>query len=207
MSTRRLRQPALKPPPPVAAKPFADDPSEAVRRHYEQVWHSAMHDMPFVNHALAVDTHGFARVDGDWLGVVITPWFINLFLLPGGGALWADCPTGEQRSVTLPAGLMDFFADNPADDSGLAAYQYCPLLSPVQSVADMPTARRIAAAALAAALSPPPAMPAGEAAAADADSAGCGAAGCEAVTTAPVPATAPSSARRGFLRTLAGRRE
>ena len=164
-----------------------------------------MHDMPFVNHSLAVDTHGFARVDGDWLGVVITPWFINLFLLPGGGTLWADCPTGEQRRVTLPAGPMDFIADNPGADAALAAFQYCPLLSPVQSVADMATARRIAVAALAAALAPPPAPYADEAAPAHAAPAGGAAADRQ--PEPAVAATAPSTARRGFLRKLAGRRE
>ena len=196
MAIQRLRQPAIVPRTPEPAKPFADDPGEIVRAHFLQVWETAMHDMPFVNPALAVEVAGFQRVDGDWIGVVITPWFINLFLLPGGGNLWADWPSGEQRSVSLPVGAMDFIADNPGADAALPAYQYCPLVTPVQSVADQAAAREIAVAAMATVLAPPPLSEPGH------DSA------AEAVAASPPMTEAPaSSPRRGFLRKLAGRRD
>lgn len=191
MVAPRLRQPAIVPRIPDPARAHREDPTAAVIDHFRTVWETGMHDMPFVNPALqvAVPT-GFRQVDGDWLGVVVTPWFISLFLLPGGGSLWQDWPSGEQRSVTLPVGPMDFIADNPGADSPLPAYQYCPLISPVQQLADMAAAQEIALAALATALSPParteadpPAEPARE-------------------TT---PEGGPSTARRGFLRRLAGR--
>ena len=140
MAIQRLRQPAIVPRAPDPATPYDDDPGEIVRAHFQQVWETAMHDMPFVNPSLAVEVAGFRRVDGDWVGVVITPWFINLFLLPGGGSLWADWPSGEQRTVALPVGAMDFIADNAGVDTTLPAYQYCPLVTPVQSVADQAAA-------------------------------------------------------------------
>jgi [NiFe] hydrogenase assembly HybE family chaperone len=195
----RLRRPAIVPQLPAPAQPHAEDPSAAVVAHFETVWQTAMHDLPFVNPALAVEAIGFRRVEGDWLGVVITPWFINLFLLPGGGELWADWPGGEQRSVALPAGRMDFIADHPGSGSALPAYQYCPLIAPVQSVADQALAREIAAAALLAALTPAaPAEPPPAGAAMTDDRAAHRSAG------SPEDSVAP--ARRGFLRRLAGRR-
>ena len=83
-----------------------------------------MHDMPFVNPALGVEAIGFRRHDGDWLGVMITPWFLNLFLIYGGGELWGDIPAGERRYLNLPCGTLQFLAD---DDPDLGPYQYCPL--------------------------------------------------------------------------------
>ncbi|HEY5762446.1 MAG TPA: [NiFe]-hydrogenase assembly chaperone HybE [Rhodocyclaceae bacterium] len=201
MAIERLRKPAIVPRAPEPAQPFKDDPGEIVRAHFQLVWETAMHDMPFVNPALTVEVGGFQRVDGDWIGVVITPWFINLFLLPGGGSLWADWPSGEQRSVELPVGVMDFIADNPGAEAILPAYQYCPLVAPVQSVADQTAARDIAAAAMETVLAPPPATEATPEGAAS-----------EVVVPAPVVTTpaseAPaSSPRRGFLRKLAGHRD
>ena len=190
MTRSRLRTPAVVPRPPVPAVPWADDPARQVVAHFEQVWATSMHDMPFVNPALAVEAVGFQRVSGDWLGIVITPWFINVFLLPGGGCLWVDTPSGEQRGVLLPVGNMAFIADNPGAPALLPAYQYCPLLAPVQQVADPAQARLIAEDALATVLGPqPPTAPE-----------------ATVVRTPENDAEVTSPARRGFLRALAPRR-
>jgi len=187
----RLRTPALRPLMPAPAVAIAADPSAQVEAHFRAVWASSMHDMPFVNPALAVEAVGFRRFAGDWLGVVITPWFINLFLLPGGGRLWQDLPTGEHRQLALPAGTMEFIADHPGAGQGLPAYQYCPLLAPVQHIPDQDLARQIAAGVLAAVMSPPPEV--AEGAAGDARTAG------EAGNATPGRRPLPSAGRRAFL--------
>lgn len=189
MAISRLRTPALAPLPPEPARAHAVDPTAAVLAHFRRVWETTMRDLPFVNPALTVEATPFERVAGDWLGVVVTPWFINVLLLPGGGALWEDWPTGEQRSVRLPVGAMDFIADNPGPGVALPAYQYCPLIAPVQSVADMAAAREIAGAALATLLVPPPGPIDGDGQVGGEDS----------------PDDAASPSRRGFLRRLSGR--
>lgn len=159
-----------------------------------------MHDMPFVNPALSVEAVGFQRWEGDWLGVVVTPWFINLFLLPGGGSLWRDLPTGEFGAVALPVGELEFIGDNPGAAAPLEAYQYCPLISPVQHVEHQDAARAIARDALATVLLPPsgaaaePAVDAVERSGPDATPAG------EGHADEPV-----SLARRGFLRAVGGK--
>jgi [NiFe] hydrogenase assembly HybE family chaperone len=110
-----------------------------------------MQDMPFVNAALDVECVGFARYDGDWLGVIITPWFLNLFLLCGGGRMWLDLAAGQRRLVQLPCGMLQFIADA---DPELGLYQYCPLIAAVGSLPDQLTARQAAADALKAVLTP-----------------------------------------------------
>jgi len=99
---------------------------------------------------------GFRRYEGDWLGVMVTPWFLNLFLLSGGGTLWGDIPAGERRHVVLPCGTLQFIAD---DDPELGPYQYCPLIAPVSHVPDRMAALTAAGSAIATVLAPPPAEP------------------------------------------------
>lgn len=179
--SQNLRTPALAPPPIRPALPRQDDPSELLATHYEQVWQTRMHDMPFVNPALSVAVLGFVRQQGDWLGVVVTPWFINLFLVFGGGELWGDIPAGERRYLSLPCGTLQFIAD---DDPDLGPYQYCPLIAPVSSVPDMATARQAALDAMATVMT-------------------------AVVVDDATPAAAPpprDTSRRGFLRALSGRR-
>lgn len=180
--TERIRSPALAPPPIRPAVPRQEDPTAFLEAHYRQVWQSRMQDLPFVNPALGVAAVGFRRHEGDWLGVMVTPWFLNLFLLSGGGRLWGDIPAGERRYLELPCGTLQFIAD---DDAELGPYQYCPLMAPVTHLPDMATALAAAGDALRTAFAPPPpAAPQPEPAATEAD---------------------PAPSRRAFLRRLAGR--
>lgn len=178
-----IRKPALAPPPVRAAIARDSDPTAFLEAHYRQVWQTQMHDLPFVNPALAVEALGFLRHEGDWLGVVVTPWFLNLFLLSGGGQLWGDIPAGQRRYLELPCGTLQFIAD---DDPAIGPYQYCPLIAPVTAIADMATARQAALDALRSvfALPAPPPAPA----------------------AAPAPEAPAENPRRGFFRRLAGRR-
>jgi [NiFe] hydrogenase assembly HybE family chaperone len=175
-----FRQPAMAPPPVRVAEARADDPSAVLAEHFQQVWQTQMHDLPFVNPALQVEAIGFVRYSGDWLGVVVTPWFLNLFLLNGGGSLWGDIPAGQRRYLELPCGALQFIAD---DDPVIGPYQYCPLIAPVTGIANMGTARQAALDALRTAFAIP----------------------AQPVEPAPAAAT-DEPPRRGFLRRLAGRR-
>lgn len=182
--SERIRKPALAPPPIRPAVAREDDPSAFLTTHYQHVWQTRMHDMPFVNPALSVEAIGFVQLQGDWVGVVVTPWFINLFLVFGGGELWGDIPAGERRYLNLPCGTLQFIAD---DDPDIGPYQYCPLIAPVSNVPDMATARQTGHDAMAAVMVPP-APPV--------------------VEEAPPPAEPEKRdvSRRGFLRALSGRR-
>lgn len=184
---KRMRTPAWMPPPPLPARPLANDPSSLIVSFYDKVWREQMQDLPFVNPALSVEAVGFRRVDRDWVGIVITPWFINVFLLPGGGTLWQDLPSGEQRGVVFPVGQLDFIADNnPDPEAPITAFQYCPLIHPVQHLADQATSREAAEAALVALFTAPPAAE---------------------PETAEAPVEEPAPKRRAFLRGLVGKRE
>jgi [NiFe] hydrogenase assembly HybE family chaperone len=174
-----IRRPAIAPPPVRAAASHAANPASLFTDHYRRVWQTQMRDLPFINPALQVETVGFTRHAGDWLGVIITPWFLNLFLLNGGGSLWRDIPAGQRRTLELPCGPLQFIAD---DDPAIGLYQYCPLIAPVSALTDMNTARQAAIDALLAAQTSP------------------------APPAAPQPETTAEPSRRNFLRQMAGRR-
>ena len=98
-------------------------------------------DQPAVNPLLTCCAVGFFCYRGDWLGVLITPWFMDLFLLPGGGSLWGNIPAGQRRYVELPQGAVPFTA---ADDPKIGLYQYSPLVAPVSTLPDMTAAVKLA---------------------------------------------------------------
>ena len=173
----RFRTPAMAPPPVRVAQAHAENPGGWLEAHYRRVYEERMRDMPFVNPALQVRGLEFERQQGDWLGILLTPWFLNLFLLPGGGSLWRDIPAGERCALDLPCGTMHFIAD---DDPDIGPYQYCPLVAPVDQLPDMATALQVAEAAWETVLLPP-------------------------APVVEEPAPEPQASRRAFLRRLGGR--
>src|SRR5574343_1827 len=183
--TERIRHPALQPPPIRPAVPRDEDPTAFLEAHYRHVWETRMRDLPFVNAALGVEAVGFQRLNGDWLGVMITTWFLNLVLVYGGGELWGDIPAGERRYLNLPCGTMQFIADYDPD---IGPYQYCPLIAPFDKLPDMATAHFVAADAVKTVFCPPaPPEP-------------------EPVELPETRAETPEVSRRGFFRRLAGKR-
>lgn len=178
--TSGFRQPAFRDALPPAAEIINEDPAPRLTTMYRRIWTQTMRDLPFVNGALSVEALGFHRwpatdsttmsqeqpehelsqtaaapaPSGDWVGAVITPWFISLFLLPGGGNLWSDRRPGERCTVDFPIGPLDFIADHdPAAE--VPTFQYCPLFAPPSEFSSHAVARAAALAALAAMFEPP----------------------------------------------------
>ena len=186
----RIRKPAFQSPQPDPAVPIAEDPSARLAAMYRRIWETSMYDMPFVNRALAVEVVGCRRWQGDWIGAVITPWFLNLFVLPGGGRLWSDRPAGERCNIAFPVGELEFIADDD-NSAEIPAYQDCPLITQVSQFASQDAARAVAEEALKALFVAPPlaevtAVVASPRVSADADD-------------------QPDPSRRAFFRRVAGR--
>lgn len=205
MSTRP-RKPLYQAERPAApARPHAENPAPLVLAMYRRIWETTMRTLDFVNPALEVDIAGFRRHRGDWVGAVVTPWFVNLYVLPGGGELWQDLGSGERVKVPFPVGELEFIADYDPE-AEVPAYLYCPLLAPVTPLSSQAEALGMALDALEMLFSPPPAVesapaePAAPEPASEADGGGAGA-----VAAAPAPAEPPAVSRRAFFRRLAGR--
>ena len=106
---------------------------ESVFRQIEQ---ERMHDVPVLNSALKVQAVGFMPWETYALGVLITPWFMNLMLIPdpqrteSGGELRTP---GSKRTLRLPSGSYEFIA---GEEQGIGSYEVCSLFSPMFEFAD-----------------------------------------------------------------------
>lgn len=104
-----------------------------------------MRDLPFLNQALSVEAVGFRPWEGHSLGVLITPWFMSLILLPHDSAAWRSAVVGDAVTYAFPAGEFEFIA---AREDGIGEFQSCSLFSPVLEFVDQASARLTAEAAL-----------------------------------------------------------
>ncbi len=107
---------------------------------------TAMAGIPILNPALTVKAVGLQQWGNDWLAVLVTPWFMNLVLLPQAGADPSPATTGETSHVTFPAGRFEFIH---AFEDELGPYRMCSLFSPVLEFADQEGAEATAQAVLA----------------------------------------------------------
>lgn len=139
--------------PPITVAEEATAIAARVQAAFERVWRERMVGVPVVNADLRVELIGLRRWRGLWLGVLVTPWFMNLLLLPGDGkgeggepaALWPALAVGEAAAYAFPAGRLEFIAGREGE---AGQYLACSLFSPMFDFADHDTARSTAEACL-----------------------------------------------------------
>lgn len=132
------------------------DPSAALEAAYRVVA-GRMAGLPVVNPALAVEAVGFRRWEAHWLGIVVTPWFMNLTLAPAEPEAWVPLALGAKRRWRFPAGDFEFIG---AQDPGFGEFAVCSLFSPMERFADQGGAALVARLALEALFDPAQAEPA-----------------------------------------------
>jgi len=137
-------------------QPEGEDPAAAVEAAFSRIAATRMAGLPLNNPALAVEACCFRPWDGLWLGVLVTPWAINLMLLPGGNPAFRRLGADQRQTWKFPSGE---YAFHGAEEAGLGAYQSCSLFSPVFEFAGQDEARAAAAAALVALLAAPAPRP------------------------------------------------
>jgi [NiFe] hydrogenase assembly HybE family chaperone len=119
-------------------------PASRLEAAFTRIWRTRMQGLAFLNPNLRVEAVGFRPWQGQWLGALVTPWSVNLVLLPGEGA-WESLAVGAERFVAMPAGRYRFIAGR---DEELGEHHACSLFSPATEFADHETARAVAEAAL-----------------------------------------------------------
>lgn len=130
----------------------AADPSPLLEAAFRRIQVETMADVPILNPALQVEAVGFTRWQDHWLGIVITPWFMNLVLVPGAAGSWQSVAPGKRLFRTFPSGDFAFLG---SDEPEVGEFQSCSLFSPMAQFADQAGARDVAHAALAALLCEP----------------------------------------------------
>lgn len=115
---------------------------------------AVMRELPLYNPALEIEALGFAPIaEGMMLGVLITPWFMNLVALPEAPEPIDAARYGAARAFSLPAGERLF---RYSGDAARGAYWAASLHSPMAVFRSQPQARAEAKLRLAEALAPPP---------------------------------------------------
>lgn len=112
---------------------------------FSEIQASRMADVPVLNSALQVEAVSFVSCGENWLGILITPWFMNLMLLPRTASVWPGLVTGQSVVHAFPSGEYDFIVGQEAE---LGQYQSCSLFSPMFEFPDQGSARATAQAVL-----------------------------------------------------------
>jgi len=128
----------------------AETIGERLAALYRDIDATAMRGEPICNDALEVEAIGFREFTGYLLGVVTTPWFLNLIVAESCDSEAPRLPSGALR-LHFPAGAVDFAV---RDMEGFGRLASCALISPMFDFPDQETARAAACAALAALFEP-----------------------------------------------------
>ncbi|HUO95862.1 MAG TPA: [NiFe]-hydrogenase assembly chaperone HybE [Steroidobacteraceae bacterium] len=127
----------------------------ALERAFERIRTERMVGLPFLNEQLRVEALGFRDWQGVRVGALVTPWAINLVILPAPGTTLPPARTGAARHWQFPSGAYPFDAHT---EPSLGAYQQCSLISPPEEFESHAAAVAAARAALEALFAPPPGL-------------------------------------------------
>jgi len=141
---------ANRPDAAAGPQPLLPDPSPRLNTAFRAIARR-MDGLNFVNPAIDVEAVAFAPWESHWLGAMVTPWCINLMLLPRDTSGWTSLPQGRKLRYAFPAGEYEFISSR---DDAVGEYQMCSLISPVLELPDHATARQVAELARAALLDP-----------------------------------------------------
>lgn len=111
-----------------------------------------MRGLPVHNPALVVEIVEMRSWRNHYIGILITPWCMNLVVLPQDRAAIGNPAAGTKRDIELPCGMCTFLA---GDVSFTEPHWACSLFSPVLEFTDQAMARAIAGQVMSDVLSPP----------------------------------------------------
>ncbi|MHB0991068.1 MAG: [NiFe]-hydrogenase assembly chaperone HybE [Burkholderiales bacterium] len=112
---------------------------------FRYIAETRMRNIPVLNSALQIEAVGFRPFKGSRIGILITPWFMNLICFPDAEREMGVSVIGTTRPMELPAVEVGFLiAENPA----IGSYLTYSLFSPMFDFADMGQAREVADAIL-----------------------------------------------------------
>ena len=122
----------------------AAEAAERLETAFRRIRDERMAGVPILNPALSVEAVALREWQGHWLGALVTPWFINLVVLPGSGP-WRSVPDRDSVWHAFPSGRFEFIGGS---EPGVGPYHACSLFSPVLEFADHDTARETARVAV-----------------------------------------------------------
>lgn len=129
---------------------IAAEPGDRLEAFYAGVAQTSMRGLPMLNEALGVRAVGMQPFLDEWLCVLITPWFINLVLMPAAQEQ-NPVQVGASSMAGLPGGVVSFIQ---SDEKEIGPHRMCSLFSPVFEFETMDAAVLTAQAVLDELMSP-----------------------------------------------------
>jgi [NiFe] hydrogenase assembly HybE family chaperone len=102
--------------------------AKRVEKHFTHVHRSRMADMPLVNRKLRVQAVGFRQWGEGVLGVLVTPWSMNLILMVDKDQSALLPAAGSKIRHRFPSGPHEFIVGG---EPGFGPYQMCSMFSPM----------------------------------------------------------------------------
>ena len=126
--------------------PVADQASRvaSLLKAYEAA-EEQMLGLPVHNPALRIEATDFHPFEDGYAGIIITPWCMNIVLLPADARAKPHGPLGSSRDAVFPSGGYPVIAGHM---DGVGAVETCSLFSPMDEFDDPDVARATADAAL-----------------------------------------------------------
>lgn len=118
---------------------------------FREIHVGQMRGVPLLNETLEVKAIGFRPHEGRVLGLLVTPWFMNIVLVPGPDEDWSGLVPGAKEIIAFPSGDYEFVGANRPETG---PYKACSLFSPMFDFTSMLQATETARAALAALFDP-----------------------------------------------------
>lgn len=112
---------------------------------FEAIGAARMIHLPFYRQDLAVEAVGFRALESYFAGVLITPWFINLVLLPRDPDATPVPHDGAEVFVELPGGRQRLLANQDEELGGFLTFS---VASNLFTIADQTAAREQAQASV-----------------------------------------------------------
>ncbi len=103
--------------------------SEHLEEVFSRILQEHMQGIPILNPAIKVQALGFQKFKGRLLGVLITPWLMNVVMLPREDEDWSEIKLGQKRPHTFPSGVRKFMLN---EIDGIGVCQTHSLYSPMR---------------------------------------------------------------------------
>lgn len=131
-------------PPPRTGDEAAARRGAALAARFAHIAQTRMQGIPLLHPGLSVEAVGFSAAAGGAVGVLVTPWFMNLVWMPLDDGAEVAAP-GCTREHVLGGERFPFIG---AHEDGLGAFEACSLFSPMDAFADQDGAVATARAVL-----------------------------------------------------------
>ncbi len=99
---------------------------------FEKIHLEQMQGIPILNSAIKVQALGFRLYQGRVLGVIITPWLMNIVMLPKQNEDWSNMELGHKQPHIFPSKTYKFMVN---DIDGIGPCQTHSLYSPMRDFA------------------------------------------------------------------------